>query len=92
MALATCNQLKTFWYKTKCSYKCKLQVYNAVMVAQLTYGLSMVQPKPAMLHKMDAFQMRERGLRYIQKQLNMRTVSTTQESQTRKCMTKSISF
>ena len=34
-ALVTCNRLKTFWYKTKCSYKRKLQVYNAT-VSQLT--------------------------------------------------------
>ena len=35
-----------------------LQVYNAVIVAQLTYGLSTVELTPAMLNKRDAFQMR----------------------------------
>ena len=64
-ALVTCNRLKTFWYKTNCSYKWKLQVYNAVIVSQLTYGLSTVQMTPAMLKRLDAFQMR--GLRYILK-------------------------
>ena len=31
IALRTCNRLKTFWYKTDCSHKWKLQVYNAVV-------------------------------------------------------------
>ena len=64
-ALITCNKLKTFWSKTNCSYKWKLQVYNAVIVSQLTYGLSTVQLTPAMLKRLDAFQMR--GFRYILK-------------------------
>jgi len=64
-ALITCNKLKTFWYKTNCSYKWKLQVYNAVIVSQLTYGLSTLQMTPTMLNRLDAFQMR--GLRYILK-------------------------
>jgi hypothetical protein len=64
-ALLTCNKLKTFWYKTNCSYKWKLQVYNAVIVSQLTYGLSTLQMTPSMLRRIDAFQMR--GLRYILK-------------------------
>ena len=41
----------------------KLQVYNAVIISHLTYGLSTVQMTPAMLARLDAFQMR--GLRYI---------------------------
>ena len=62
-ALLTCNKLKIFWSKTNCSHKWKLQVYNAVIISQLTYGLSTVQMTPAMLARLDAFQMR--GLRYI---------------------------
>ena len=42
-ALVTCNKLKTFWSMTNCSYKWKLQVYNAIIVSQLTDGLSTVQ-------------------------------------------------
>ena len=42
-----------------------MQVYNAIIVSQLTYGLSTVQLTPTMLAKLDAFQMR--GLRYILK-------------------------
>ena len=64
-ALVTCQRLKPSWYKTNCSYKWKLQVYNAIVVAQLTYGLSTVQLTPAMLKRLDAFQMR--GLRFILK-------------------------
>ena len=54
-ALITCNRLKTFWYKTDCSYKWKLQVYNAIIVSQLTYGLSTVQMTPAMLNDWTLF-------------------------------------
>ncbi len=43
IALQTCNKLKTFWYKPNCSIKWKLQIYNAIIVAQLTYGLNSVQ-------------------------------------------------
>ena len=57
--------MKTFWYKTNCSHKWKIQVYNAIIVSQLTYGLSTVQMTPVMLKRLDAFQMR--GLRYILK-------------------------
>lgn len=63
--LFTCNKLKTLRSKTNCSYKWKLQVYNAVIVSQLTYGLSTVQLTPSMLKRLDAFQMR--GFRYILK-------------------------
>ena len=45
--------------------KWKLQVYNAIIVAQLTYGLNTLQLTPALLARLDAFQMR--GLRYILK-------------------------
>ena len=62
-ALVTCNKLKDCWSKTNCSYKWKLQVYNAIIVSQLTYGLSTVQLTPSMLNRLDAFQMR--GFRYI---------------------------
>jgi len=62
-ALVTCNKLKVFWHKTKCNYKWKLQVYNVIIVAQLTYGLNTLQLTPSLLARLDAFQMR--GLRYI---------------------------
>ena len=42
-----------------------MQVHNAVIVSQLTYGLSTLQMTPTMLNRPDAFQMR--GLRYILK-------------------------
>ena len=62
-ALQTCNKLKVFWYKSSCSYKWKLQVYNSIIVAQLTYGLNTLQLTPSLLNRLDAFQ--TRGLRYI---------------------------
>ena len=65
IALRTCDKLETFWYKMDCSYKWKLEVYDADIVAQLSYGLNTLLLTPAMLSKMDAFQMR--GLRYILK-------------------------
>ena len=64
-ALTTCSKLKKFWYKTSCTIKWKMQVYNAIIIAQLTYGLNTLQMTPAMLKRVDAFQMR--GLRYILK-------------------------
>ena len=64
IALWTCSKLNTFWFKTDCSYKWKLQVYyNAVIIAQITYGMSIIHFTPAMLHRLDAFQMR--GLRHV---------------------------
>ena len=43
----------------------KSQVYHAVIIAQITYGMSTVHLTPAMLHRLAAIQMR--GLRYILK-------------------------
>ena len=62
-ALQTCMKLKFFWSKTKCSIGWKMQIYNAIIIAQLTYGLSTVQLTNSLLDRLDAFQMR--GLRYI---------------------------
>ena len=42
-----------------------MQIYNAIIVSQLTYGLNTLQLTPSMLARLDAFQMR--GLRYILK-------------------------
>ena len=54
IAFKACDKLKTFWYKTDCSYIWKLQVYDAVIIAQLTHGLNTVQLTVAILSKMDA--------------------------------------
>ena len=62
-ALQTCMKLKFFWSKTKCSIRWKMQMYNAIIISQLTYGLSTVQLTDSLLDRLDAFQMR--GLRYI---------------------------
>ena len=63
IAWRTFNKLKTFWYKTDCSCKWKLQVYNAVIVAQITCGVNTVHLTPAMMKRLGAFQIR--GCRYI---------------------------
>ena len=42
-----------------------VQVYNAIIVSQLTYGLASIQLTNGLLKRLDAFQMR--GLRYILK-------------------------
>ena len=59
-ALQACMKLKFFWRKTKCSIRWKMQIYNAIIIAQLTYGLSTVQLTDSLLNRLD-----ERGLRYI---------------------------
>ena len=40
-----------------------MQIYNAIIIAQLTYGLSTVQLSDSLLDRLDAFQIW--GLRYI---------------------------
>ena len=53
VALRTCNKLNTFWYSTFCSYKWKLHVYNAVIIAQISYGMNTVHLTQAMLNKLE---------------------------------------
>ena len=65
IALRTCNKLKDFWYERHCSYKWNLHVYNALIIAQISYGMNTVHLTQAMLNRLDAFQMK--GLRYILK-------------------------
>ena len=62
-ALHTCSKFKLFWRKTDRKYKWKLQTYNAIIIAQLTYGLNTLQLTDVMLKRLDAFRMR--GMRYI---------------------------
>ena len=57
-ALVTCNELKTRWYKTNCTYKLQLQANDAIIAAQLAYRLCTVEMTPAMLRTLDAFRMR----------------------------------
>ena len=55
-ALQTCCKL-TCWRKARCSHKWKLQIYNAIIVAQPTYGLNTLQ-LTVCLARLDAFQIR----------------------------------
>jgi hypothetical protein len=63
IALITCQKLKLFWRKTSASITWKLQVYNAIIIAQLVYGLNTLNITPGIKKRLDAFHMR--GLRYI---------------------------
>ena len=62
-ALATCHKLKIFWRKTNVGIAWKLQVYNAIILAQLTYGLNTLNITPGIKNRLNSFHMR--GLRYI---------------------------
>ncbi len=62
-ALSTCNKLKTFLKKTNCSKIWKLQVYNAVVISQLVYGLETMYLNDSLIKRLDAFHMR--GIRHI---------------------------
>ena len=55
--------LGIFWKKAKCSTAWKINVYNAVVVAKLTYGLEGLQFNESVGKRLDTFQMR--GLRHI---------------------------
>ena len=55
--------LDTFWKKTNCETKWKLNVFNAVILTKLNYGLETVQGTDSQFNKLDVFQMK--GLRKI---------------------------
>jgi len=60
-ALATCQKLKIFWQKTDAPIAWKIQVYNAVIISQLVYGLNSLNITPSIKGRLNAFHMR--GLR-----------------------------
>ena len=62
-ALKTCNKLKLFLEKAKCNKKWKLQVYDAVVISQLVYGLETMYLNEGLKNRLDAFHMR--GIRHI---------------------------
>ncbi len=62
-ALETCRKLNIFFKKDNCRNNWKLQVYNAVIISRLTYGLETLNLNDALLKRLDAFHMR--GLRHI---------------------------
>ena len=55
--------LDTFWKKTNCDTKWEINVFNAVVLTQLIYGLEIVQGTESQFHKLDVSQMK--GLRTI---------------------------
>ncbi len=62
-ALATCNKLKKFLKQSKCGTIWKLQVYNAVVISQLVYGLETLYLNDSLVKRLEAFHIR--GLRHI---------------------------
>ena len=62
-ALSTCNKLKVFLKKAKCNKRWKLQVYNAVVISQLVYGLETMYLNDSLIKRPDAFHIR--GIRHI---------------------------
>ena len=55
-ALETCNKLKQFLKKASCRTKWKIQVYNAVIISKLIYGLETMYLNESLLKRLDAFQ------------------------------------
>ena len=62
-ALETCRKLNIFFKKANCRKNWKMQVYNAVIVSKLTYGLETMYLNDSLLKRLDAFHIR--GLRHI---------------------------
>ena len=65
IAMATVNKLKIFWGKCAAPKKWKLQVYNAIIIAQLIYGLNTMHMTDSAMNKLDSFHYK--GLRRILK-------------------------
>ena len=62
-ALETCRKLNIFFKKANCRKNWKMQVYNAVIISKLTYGLETLYLNDSLLKRLDAFHIR--GLRHI---------------------------
>ena len=69
------KRLDLFWNHAKCNRKWKLQVYNAVIISKLTYGLENIEGTEAALKLLDTFQLK--GLRKI---LGLNTTFVNRES------------
>ena len=63
MVMQAVRSLEGLWKHTSCSVKWKVNVYNAVVVSKLLYGLETVQMPPSVMKDLDVFQMR--GFRKI---------------------------
>ena len=57
-ALLTASSLKFFWKKTNASLKWKFLIHNAIITAQVTYGLDVMYITATILHKLNAFHSR----------------------------------
>ena len=68
------KQLHVFWYKANVSIAWKLQVYQAVVISKLLYGLDTLQFTETQGQKLDTFQLK--GFRKI---LNVKTTYIDRE-------------
>ncbi len=57
------RQLDKFWSHTTCSLRWKIQVFNAVIISKVIYGLETLQVTDSHAKKLDAFQIK--GIRKI---------------------------
>ena len=62
-AMGTCQRLKLFWSKSKAPLGWKLQVFNAIIISQLTYGLNTISITDSTKNRLNAFHVK--GLRRI---------------------------
>ena len=53
--IPTLEKLGIFWKKSKCNLKWKLNVFNAVILTKLAYGLETVQLTERVWKKLDIF-------------------------------------
>ena len=74
------RKLDLFWKQANVAIKWKIQVFNAVCVSKLLYGLEALQPTDSTAALLDTFQLK--GLRKI---LNMRTTYIDRSNRTKKC-------
>ena len=54
IAVGTCKKLMTFWRESQASMKWKIQVFNAIILSQLTYALDTVYISKNMEKILDA--------------------------------------
>ena len=64
-AMITLKKMEVFWKEAPCSQKLKINVYYAVIVSKLVYGLESLQMTDKQMEKFDTFLYR--GLRKILK-------------------------
>ena len=77
--MAVLKKMELFWNRTKCNRKWKLQVFNAVIMTKLLYGLETLEAPQGLHQSLNTFQLK--GLRKIMK-LNTTFVDRNNDNQT----------